>query len=86
MSAIDDDDYALARTEAKLSIVRKASLNLLFAAIKTKFGIETRVTPTDHQAGADDAIGRHSHSGAISSLKPAHELGRHSPSEFGTSG
>ena len=45
LSAIEDDDYIEARNSAGLKPIRKAAANLLFAAVKGKFGVATKLMP-----------------------------------------
>ena len=52
ISAIDDGDFTEARTEAKFTIVRRAAIDLLFAVVKTKFNVTTKVIPTATPAPA----------------------------------
>ena len=43
MASIDDEDWIAARNQAGLPIIRKGAANLLFAAIKAKFEVATKI-------------------------------------------
>ena len=68
LSAIDDDGFVEARNEAKFTIVRKAAVNLMFAAIKTKFSVTTKITPTSKPAPTAAAAPQAE--GAAATLQP----------------
>ena len=61
LASLDDDDWEEARKEAKLPMIRRAAANLLYAAVKCKFQVATRInapvvkTATDLSQTADTA-------------------------------